>query len=235
MKAFNPFKVQIRGFATKLKASTSDSKRGPAGKRLGLKKFGGEEVQPGHIILRQRGLKYRPGENTYVTRDHTIHASKEGVVFYERNNWVPRKRWRVHVIQKEIPNRQLPNPPPFVYHPELYPDLAKNNPEPYDLKVPEPKDKEIQKNPSKLGMSLSPQSENHDTITPQVQEDATPVTHQRLSTRTLLAHSDFAYYTVKKHEDQQVEMEVDFSQKTENSKIFSQDEKELLVNFRVYE
>lgn len=52
------------------------------GKRLGLKKFGGEKIGLGQIILRQRGLKYKPGKGVGVGRDHTIFAMIEGVVQY---------------------------------------------------------------------------------------------------------------------------------------------------------
>jgi len=52
------------------------------GKRLGLKKFGGEKIGLGQIILRQRGLKYKPGKGVGVGRDHTIFAMMEGVVKY---------------------------------------------------------------------------------------------------------------------------------------------------------
>jgi len=53
-----------------------------SGKRLGLKKFGGEKIGLGQIILRQRGLKYKPGKGVGVGRDHTIFAMMEGVVKY---------------------------------------------------------------------------------------------------------------------------------------------------------
>ena len=52
-------------------------------KRLGIKKFGGEYVIPGNIILRQRGTKYRPGENVGVGKDYTIYALIEGQVAFD--------------------------------------------------------------------------------------------------------------------------------------------------------
>lgn len=52
------------------------------GKRLGVKKFGGEKVITGNIILRQRGEKYKPGKGVGIGRDHTIFAMTEGVVKY---------------------------------------------------------------------------------------------------------------------------------------------------------
>lgn len=54
-------------------------------KRLGVKKFGGEVVIPGNIILRQRGTKWHPGRNVGIGKDHTIFALIEGNVFFDRN------------------------------------------------------------------------------------------------------------------------------------------------------
>jgi large subunit ribosomal protein L27 len=52
-------------------------------KMLGVKRYGGEHVRPGTIILRQRGTKIRPGVNVGLGRDHTIYAMIEGVVTFE--------------------------------------------------------------------------------------------------------------------------------------------------------
>ncbi len=49
-------------------------------KRLGIKKFGNQKVQPGNIIVRQRGTKFRPGDGTTMGNDNTIMATKEGFV-----------------------------------------------------------------------------------------------------------------------------------------------------------
>ena len=57
--------------------------RDSAGRRLGVKKFGGEVVVPGNIIIRQRGTKYHPGKNVSIGKDHTIFAIKEGVVSFK--------------------------------------------------------------------------------------------------------------------------------------------------------
>ena len=51
-------------------------------KYLGVKKFGGEKVKPGMIIVRQRGTKFLPGKNVGLGKDHTIFALKEGVVSF---------------------------------------------------------------------------------------------------------------------------------------------------------
>ncbi len=52
-------------------------------KRLGVKKFGGEAVIPGNIIIRQRGTKYRPGVNVGLGKDHTLFALIEGKVQFK--------------------------------------------------------------------------------------------------------------------------------------------------------
>ena len=54
-------------------------------KRLGVKKFGGEVVVPGNIILRQRGTKWHPGKNVGIGKDHTIFALVDGNVYFDRN------------------------------------------------------------------------------------------------------------------------------------------------------
>ena len=51
--------------------------------RLGVKKYGGEIVKPGAIIMRQRGTQFHPGPNVGIGRDHTIYALIDGVVKFE--------------------------------------------------------------------------------------------------------------------------------------------------------
>ena len=70
--------------AHKKSGGSSRNGRDTAGRRLGVKKFGGEAVIPGNIIIRQRGTKYHPGENVGIGRDHTIFATSEGKVIFER-------------------------------------------------------------------------------------------------------------------------------------------------------
>ena len=53
------------------------------GQRLGVKKFGGEKVKPGNIIVRQRGTRFLPGTNVGMGRDHTIYALTDGYVKFE--------------------------------------------------------------------------------------------------------------------------------------------------------
>ncbi len=78
--------------AHKKAGGSSRNGRDSAGRRLGLKKYGGESVIPGNIILRQRGTKYHPGTNVGMGRDHTIFATVEGRVTFAR-----RKHDRVFV------------------------------------------------------------------------------------------------------------------------------------------
>lgn len=59
--------------------------RDSEGRRLGLKKSGGQSVIPGNIIIRQRGTAYHPGENVGMGKDHTIFAKKEGRVEFKRS------------------------------------------------------------------------------------------------------------------------------------------------------
>jgi large subunit ribosomal protein L27 len=65
---------------------TSRNGRDSASKRLGVKKFGGEAVIPGNIILRQRGTKYHPGKNVGMGRDHTLYALVEGKVQFDKEH-----------------------------------------------------------------------------------------------------------------------------------------------------
>ena len=66
--------------AHKKAGGSSRNGRDSAGRRLGVKKFGGEHVIPGNIIIRQRGTKWHPGDNVGIGKDHTIFAVSEGQV-----------------------------------------------------------------------------------------------------------------------------------------------------------
>ncbi len=70
--------------ATKKGGGSTNNGRDSAGRRLGVKKFGGERVIPGNIIIRQRGTKYHPGENVGIGTDHTIFAKIEGSVQFSK-------------------------------------------------------------------------------------------------------------------------------------------------------
>jgi large subunit ribosomal protein L27 len=66
--------------AHKKAGGSSRNGRDSRGRRLGVKKFGGEAVIPGNIIVRQRGTKFHPGDHVGIGRDHTIFATAEGAV-----------------------------------------------------------------------------------------------------------------------------------------------------------
>ena len=69
--------------AHKKAGGSSRNGRDTAGRRLGVKKFGGEFVVPGNIIIRQRGTKWKPGINVGLGKDHTIFALIPGRVEYK--------------------------------------------------------------------------------------------------------------------------------------------------------
>jgi len=70
--------------AHKKAGGSSRNGRDSAGRRLGVKKFGGQEVIGGNIIIRQRGTKVYPGRNVGIGKDHTLFAMAEGrVVFHD--------------------------------------------------------------------------------------------------------------------------------------------------------
>ncbi|MFN3512269.1 MAG: 50S ribosomal protein L27 [Phenylobacterium sp.] len=66
--------------AHKKSGGSSRNGRDSAGRRLGVKKFGGEAVVGGNIIVRQRGTKFWPGDNVGMGKDHTLFATAEGAV-----------------------------------------------------------------------------------------------------------------------------------------------------------
>jgi large subunit ribosomal protein L27 len=66
--------------AHKKSGGSSRNGRDSDGRRLGVKKFGGEAVVPGNIIIRQRGTKFWPGDNVGMGKDHTLFALEGGAV-----------------------------------------------------------------------------------------------------------------------------------------------------------
>ena len=78
--------------AHKKAGGSSRNGRDTIGRRLGVKKFGGQSVIPGNIIIRQRGTKYHPGDNVGIGKDHTIFAISEG-----RVNFARKAKGRVYV------------------------------------------------------------------------------------------------------------------------------------------
>lgn len=70
--------------AHKKSGGSSCNGRDSAGQRLGVKKFGGQSVCAGSILVRQRGTKIHPGVNVGLGRDYTLFAKADGVVKFER-------------------------------------------------------------------------------------------------------------------------------------------------------
>ena len=81
--------------AHKKSGGSSRNNRDSQSKRLGVKKFDGEIVRAGNILIRQRGTKVHPGENVGLGRDHTIYALVDGTVKFGRAN---RFRKKVSVL-----------------------------------------------------------------------------------------------------------------------------------------
>jgi len=82
--------------AHKKAGGSSRNGRDSQSKRLGVKKFGGEAVVGGNIIIRQRGTQFHPGENVGLGRDHTLFALTDGVVAFAVKG--PKKRRTVSVV-----------------------------------------------------------------------------------------------------------------------------------------
>jgi large subunit ribosomal protein L27 len=70
--------------------------RDSVSKRLGVKKFGSEEVIAGNILIRQRGTRFRPGANVGMGRDHTLFALVDGTVKFDKTNR------KVHVLAAAV-------------------------------------------------------------------------------------------------------------------------------------
>lgn len=82
--------------AHKKAAGSSRNGRDSESKRLGVKRFGGQSVIPGNILVRQRGTHFHAGTNVGIGSDHTLFAKSEGQVKFETRG--PRKRTFVSVV-----------------------------------------------------------------------------------------------------------------------------------------
>ena len=82
--------------AHKKAAGSTRNGRDSESKRLGVKKFGGEKVLAGNILIRQRGTKYHAGVNVGLGRDHTLFAKADGAVKFEKKG--PKNRMFVSVV-----------------------------------------------------------------------------------------------------------------------------------------
>lgn len=72
--------------AHKKGAGSSRNGRESASKRLGIKKFGGQQVLAGNIIVRQRGTKHHPATNVGLGKDHTLYALEKGTVVFKKSS-----------------------------------------------------------------------------------------------------------------------------------------------------
>ena len=70
--------------ATKKAGGSSRNGRDSDGQRLGVKKFGGEHVLSGNILVRQRGTKFYPGQNVGIGKDHTLFSVMSGMVSFSK-------------------------------------------------------------------------------------------------------------------------------------------------------
>ena len=84
--------------AHKKGGGSSKNGRDSKSKRLGVKKYGGEFVRSGNILVRQRGTRIKPGNNVGLGRDYTIFATTDGLVLYET---IREGRKRVSVVALE--------------------------------------------------------------------------------------------------------------------------------------
>jgi large subunit ribosomal protein L27 len=82
--------------AHKKAGGSSKNGRDSESKRLGIKRFGGEIVVPGNILVRQRGTQFHPGVNVGLGRDHTLFATAGGRVVFQSKG--PKSRKRVSVV-----------------------------------------------------------------------------------------------------------------------------------------
>jgi large subunit ribosomal protein L27 len=85
--------------AHKKGGGSSRNGRDSQSKRLGVKKFGGQVVQSGHILVRQKGTKFYPGVNVGMGRDYTLFATADGYVKFEHIN---RYKKRVSVYPETV-------------------------------------------------------------------------------------------------------------------------------------
>lgn len=83
--------------ASKKAAGSTKNGRDSQSKRLGVKRFGGQNVKPGTIIVRQRGTQFHVGNNVKMGRDHTIYSVIDGQVKFER---LDKRRLKISVYPK---------------------------------------------------------------------------------------------------------------------------------------
>ena len=101
---FRPTPAFAAGFATKAAAGSTKNTKDSAGRRLGVKIYGGRIAREGSIIVRQRGTKFHPGCNVGIGKDHTLFALCDGKVKFTRT-----KRPSVRSMKKRLKYRKFVN------------------------------------------------------------------------------------------------------------------------------
>jgi large subunit ribosomal protein L27 len=87
--------------ASKKAGGSSNNGRDSIGRRLGVKKYGGQLVQPGQILVRQRGTHHHPGPNVGMGKDHTLHALVEGHVMFTTHQ-VVKKAYKPQLSKPKV-------------------------------------------------------------------------------------------------------------------------------------
>lgn len=90
-------RMNLQLFATKKGGGSSRNGRDSASKRLGVKRYGGQFVRAGNILVRQRGTQIHPGPGVGLGRDHTLYAKIDGFVVYEN---VGKRSKRVTILSE---------------------------------------------------------------------------------------------------------------------------------------
>lgn len=91
--------------AHKKGAGSTKNGRDSKSKRLGVKRFHGHKVQAGNILIRQRGISFKPGENVGVGRDYTLYASVEGIVSFKKK----KKNTFVSIVELDEATKTISN------------------------------------------------------------------------------------------------------------------------------
>ena len=86
--------------AHKKAGGSSRNGRDSESKRLGVKRYGGQAVSAGEILVRQRGTKFHPGQNVGIGKDHTLFAKCDGKVFFNKKRKKPQAicQYRIYLI-----------------------------------------------------------------------------------------------------------------------------------------
>ncbi|KAG7351016.1 50S ribosomal protein L27 [Nitzschia inconspicua] len=95
----HPLRIVQRGMATKKQGGSTNNGRDSIGRRLGVKVLSGQPAKAGSILVRQRGQKFRAGDNVGMGKDHTLFAKVPGIVHMTKLE-TNKKRNVVHVLEE---------------------------------------------------------------------------------------------------------------------------------------